>query len=175
MGWLQTSRRLDKTSPSSSSELDRLFRRLDRAASRDGDALWNVDVFLAAPPGSAVVETFTSISGRMNSLSLCVTPQNALRICLYCDGPVSLMAVDINQFENNEDVIDWLLGVRDVNPQLPVLLITSPIERKEGEIDPRRLADWSVGPEVASGDLNRALESTIQSTSRRLKGLGWAT
>ena len=171
MGWLKSFRRLDKTSPSSSSELDRLFRRLDRAASRDGDALWNVDVFLTTPPGSPVVEAFTSMSSQMNSFSLCVTPQNALRISLYCDGPVSLMAVDIDQFDNNEDVIDWLLSVRDVNPQLPVLLISSPIERKEGEIDPRRLADWSVGPEVSSGDLYRALENTIQSASRRLKGI----
>lgn len=154
------------------SELDRMFRRYDRLVAVRDELLWGVDVLLAAPSDSTLINLFASIMPKMASLGVCPSLKSAESFGLYCDGSSTLLALDVDQFETPRQTIDWLLSMRDRNPQLTVLLMSSDFAPNAAELDPRSVADGALRVPADPFDLERALERALQRARKRLSSYG---
>lgn len=149
-------------------ELDRMFRRYDRLVKKRDDALWGVDVLLAVPGESSLVNLFAAIMPKMASLGVCPSIKSAETFCQHCDGATSLLAIDIDQFDGSKEIIDWLLGIRDRNTQLTVLLMSKDFSDKADTMDPRSIADGALRVPADPIDLENALEHALERAERRL-------
>ncbi|WP_127558087.1 hypothetical protein [Nioella ostreopsis] len=151
---------------------DRLFRRFDHLSSKQNESLWGIDVLLSAPPDSRLLHVFTAVSPKMASLGFCPSIQSAESFALHCDGTTTLLALDVDQFDSRESVIDWLLGMRDRNPQLTVLLLSSEFAKNADSLDPRSIADGALRTPADAYDLEDAMESALKRSAHRLKRHG---
>ncbi len=151
---------------------NRLFRRFDQLTSKRQETLWGIDVLLSAPPDSRLLHVFTAVSPKMASLGFCPSIQSAENFALHCDGATTLLAMDIDQFESRQSTIDWLLGMRDRNPQLTVLLLSTEFAHNADTLDPRSIADGALRIPADPYDLERGLEHALKRAARRLKRHG---
>lgn len=154
------------------SELDRMFRRYDRLVAVRDELLWGIDVLLAAPSDSSLINLFASIMPKMASLGVCPSLKSAESFGLHCDGSSTLLAVDIDQFRASRQTIDWLLGIRDRNPQMTVLLMSVDFSRNAVELDPRSIADGALRIPADPFDLETGLERALQRSRKRLSSYG---
>lgn len=149
-----------------------LFDIYDQKRQDFDAALWSRDLVALCPRDGRTQEGLSTLRDDVMSITTSDCAESMLHYAMTCDGPATIMALDIDLMDSCDDTVQRLLALRRTNPCLTIVLMSRTFAKSDFSTDRHHIADASVRLPTSHAILANAIQAAALNTNERLKLCG---